>query len=307
MYAALLTAILWAMSVVFATRSAKILGGSEANFWRLVVATSLLGLWAYTFGGGVAGPSFSWFLLSGLIGIGIGDVALFEALPRIGSRLTSVLIQCLSAPFAAMIEYFWLGTKLTALQMFFGAVVLSGVSMALAPGKHLTATRKEIVSGTLFGVVAALGNAFGAVLSRKGFAVAAEAGINLDGGTSAFQRLIGGLFIGAICLLVVKREFLMRDKNSLEKTPFRKKWAKAGPWVMANALCGQTLGVSFYQLALKTEKTGIVLAITPLTALVVIPFARYFENERPRKRSIVGGIIAVLGTIALINARHTSK
>jgi drug/metabolite transporter (DMT)-like permease len=181
--------------------------------------------------------------------------------------------------------------------------VLGGVSMALSPGKHLMLTRQKLLVGTFFGIVAALGNAFGAVLSRKGFAVAHAAGLDLDGGTTAYQRLVGGLFIGAICLLFAKQ-----SKMDLNQTvSLREKLSKPFPWILANALAGQTFGVSFYQVALKSAPTGVVLAITALTPLVVIPFARYFENERPQPRSIIGGIIAVLGVIGLILSRHLEK
>ena len=47
------------------------------------------------------------------------------------------------------------------------------------------------------------------------------------------------------------------------------------------------------------EVTGIVLAITALTPLVVIPLALWFDGERPTLRSIGGGLIAVAGVVAL--------
>jgi len=66
-----------------------------------------LAFWAYGFGIGLEGNAFPLFFLSGIIGIGIGDVALFQALPRLGSRLSLLLIQCLTAPFGALIEWLW--------------------------------------------------------------------------------------------------------------------------------------------------------------------------------------------------------
>ena len=303
MIAALFTCLLWSASVSFAHRSSKILGGTEANFWRLVLATTFLGIWAHTFGQGLTGTSFPFFIMSGVIGIGVGDVALFQALPRLGSRLSVLLIQCFSSPFAALIEFFWLGTKLTPLQIACGIVILIGISLALSPGKHLNISKRQLWIGTIWGIIAALGNAFGAVMSRKGFAVAAAEGHNMDGGTTAYQRLIGGLFIGAIALLFVKHQKL---DDAQVSTP-REKFKKAGPWVLANAIAGQTLGVSFYQLALKTAPTAIVLAITALTPIATIPFARYFENERPQPRSIIGGMIAVIGVIGLLLSKHFAK
>ena len=38
-----------------------------------------------------------------------------------------------------------------------------------------------------------------------------------------------------------------------------------------------------------------------------IPVAYHLENERPQLRSIIGGIIAVLGVIGLILLRHFAK
>src|SRR5262245_66682291 len=112
MLAAFLSTILFSISVVCGHRSAKLIGGTEANFWRLTLATLFLGCWAYGHGIGLSGAAFPVFLLSGVLGIGVGDVALFQALPRLGSRLSLLLIQCLTAPFAALIEWLWLGTAL---------------------------------------------------------------------------------------------------------------------------------------------------------------------------------------------------
>ncbi len=295
MIAAFLTAILWAASAVFANRSAKLLGGSEANFWRLATATVLLSAWAISFGQGVSGGAFPHFLLSGIIGIGIGDVALFQALPRLGSRLSILLVQCLSTPFAALIEWIWLGTKLNTLQIICAATILGGVALALSPGEHLMITRRRLVVGVIASIIAALGNAMGAVLSRKGYFIAAAAHQSLDGPTAAFQRLVGGLFVAGVWLLVVKQQ-----TQTVRFASSKEKWRKTWPWILANGVTGQTLGVSCYQWALKSAPTGIVMPIVALTPLMVIPFSRYVENERPTLRSIIGGVIAVSGVVALL-------
>ena len=306
MFAAFLTTLLFAISVVCGHRSAKLIGGTEANFWRLTGATIMLGAWSYSFGCGLAGDAFPLFLLSGILGVGVGDVALFQALPRLGSRLSLLLIQCLTAPFGALMEWSWLGTTLTVWQILGGLTILAGVGLALTPGEHLRLTRRELAAGVAFSVLAALGGALGAVLSRKAYAIAQAAGQPIDGANAAFQRIVGGLFIGAICLLVVKRRLL---KFQAHATPERvvavskKKWRGVWPWVLVNSLAGQTLGVSAMQRALETTPTGIVLAIIALTPLVVIPFARVLENEKITAQSLVGGALAVAGVVGLTLAK----
>ncbi len=301
MLASFLTTISFSVSVVCATRSAKLLGGTEANFWRLAVAAILLGIWAHCFGQGLSGDSFPLFLLSGVIGVG-ADVFLFQALPRIGSRLSLLIIQCFSALSAAAAEWMWMGTKLTAWQIAACATILTGVALALAPGKHLNATRQMLAAGIGFGLLAALGNGLGAVLSRKAYAMAAAAHQNIDGATGGYQRLLGGLLVAAICLLAVRRREVAAQFTDAQapKLPSAEKWRRAWPWVLVNGVVGQTLGVTCYQWALKTTPTGLVLAIVATTPLVVIPFACVVEGEKIEARSIVGGLVAVAGAILLV-------
>jgi len=76
-FAAFLSTLLFSISVISGHRTARLIGGVEANFWRLTLATVFLGGWAFTGGLGVSGTGFPLFFLSGLIGIGIGDAGLF--------------------------------------------------------------------------------------------------------------------------------------------------------------------------------------------------------------------------------------
>jgi len=297
MLPALLITLLWSVSVVCATRSTRYLGSAVANLTRLCLATALLALWAHGFGKGLGGAGLWFFVLSGFVGFGLGDVALYEALPRLGSRLTLLMAACLAAPIGALIEWLWLGTTLTAMQMVAGIVILAGVVVGLAPRNHVHLNRKHLLSGIVFGVLAAMGQGGGAVLSRKAFFVSAQAGLTIDGGTAAYQRIIGGIGVAAIYFAFLRARGIHTDNvNTLE-------WRKASPWVIINTLGGPVLGVSCYQWALSTTPSGIVLPIVATLPLAVIPFAYRFEGDRPGWQSVIGGIIAVAGVIALTLAR----
>ena len=299
MLAAFLTTILFSISAVCGNRTAKLLSGTRANFARLCVAAVLLALYAHTLGGGIAGSAFGIFFLSGCIGFGIGDMALFQALPRLGSRLSVLLTLCLSAPLAALIEWWWLRTLLSPAEIVCALVILAGVAVALAPGAHVHIARKDLWWGLSFGLLAAFCQALGAVLSRKGFALAQAAGENIDGITAAYQRILGGVLLGAVVFAVVKynsRHPLPAEAGGgRQASPWRRAWLL----VLINGLAGPALGVSFYQWALKTTPTGVVLPIVAITPIVIIPFAFWLEGERPGSRSLLGGAIAVAGAAAL--------
>jgi drug/metabolite transporter (DMT)-like permease len=301
-FPALLSAMLFSVSGVCGHRSAKSIGGTEANFWRLTFSAVFLALFAYIWGVGTESPSFPLFFLSGVVGVGIGDVAYFQALPRLGSRLSLLLIECLSAPVAAIIEWVWMGTTLTSTQILCGMVVLLGVAIALTAGKRGSISRKDLLSGSALCALSALAGGYGVVLSRKAFVVDAAVGVSLSGGNAGFQRVLGGLLVGGICLLFVKRkEFRIqaRAPRQLVNEVATRKWKAVWYWVLLNSLAGQTLGVSCMQWALKTTPGGIVLAIIALTPILIIPLAVWMEGERPSRISLVGSLIAVGGVVGL--------
>ena len=79
----------------------------------------------------------------------------------------------------------------------------------------------------------------------------------------------------------------------------RDKWRKLWPWVLANALAGQTLGVTCMQWALKTTQAGIVTAITATTPIFLLPMSRIVEKEKIGLRAVIGAVVAVTGVIGL--------
>ena len=300
---ALLTTLCFSMSAVAGSRMTRILGGIEANFWRIIFATVLLGCYAHTFGGGFGGSSLPWFLLSGLIGFGLGDLALYQALPILGSRISMIMVHCLAAPLSAAVEYFWLGTVLRPFEVLCSAVILAGVAIALSPKDHLHLPRNVLMFGVACGLISACGQGFGAVISRKAYMVAAAGADSPDGITAAYQRIWGGVAVAAVSYLIWR----IRRKN-VEPAPGelqgRERFRKSAPWVIANGIFGPALGVSFFQYALKSTPTGIVLPIVALTPLVIIPFSTWIEGERPTRRSLLGGALAVAGVVALSSSMN---
>src|SRR5271154_2482024 len=144
MPAALLAALLFAVSAICGYRSSKQIGGAEANFWRIALATFCLALWANIFGSGLFGVAFPLFVASGLLGIGLGDTGYFQALPRLGSRRAVLLVQCLIPIFAILTEWLWLGTKLSAAEYFCVGIILIGVAVALAPRDHAKIPARQL-------------------------------------------------------------------------------------------------------------------------------------------------------------------
>jgi drug/metabolite transporter (DMT)-like permease len=319
---AFVTTVLFSASAVLANRSIRHFGSAKANFLRLVLAAACLAAIAHLRGHGWSGPAFWWFFLSGCIGFGLGDIALFFAYPRLGSRLTVLLTQCLAAPVAAAAEWAWLGNRVTWSEAAWGAVVLAGVAVALAPGKIDQVRRAVLVAGLIAGVVSAVGQGMGAVVSRKACDTSLAAGVPADGMTAAYQRILGGLLVTGASLLVLRmrkpgldpasppQSGVVSGSPGAAATPPEAASLRPGllargwPWVVANALAGPVLGVSCFQWALATTKSGIVLPIVALTPIVVMPLAWLMEGDRPAKRGLFGAAVAVVGAAGLAITSH---
>ncbi len=295
MLPAVLTTVCFSVSVLFASRSSKVLGAQWANTSRLTLALGLLALWAHLWGKGLQGPSLPWFLASGVIGFGLGDIALFGALPRIGPRLSILLTQCLGAPIAVVAEWLWLGTKLHPIELICAAIILAGVALALAPDKGWDGGRRVFWIGVLWGIGSAMGQAFGAVISRKANMVAELGGFSFDGGTAAYQRIIGGV-VTTWLFLAITRGWRQRGE---ERPAGESVWRTGAPLVLVNALAGPVLGVACFQWALLTTPSGIVLPIVATSPLVTMVIAFFLDGLRPSRRALSGGIIAVAGAVLL--------
>lgn len=333
MLAALLATLSFAGSGVLAHRSVRLLGPHRANLGRLSVATLVLAVIAHTWGGGLAGSTVLWFFVSGVIGFGLGDWGLFRALPILGSRLSMLMVHCLAAPMAIAAEFAWLGTRLSPLQLGSVGLILVGIALALTPRREqapLPAARSRLIAALLWGTLAAAGQAGGAVISRHAYALAEIAGTSVDGLTATYQRILGGLLFTVILLLVMRWRHILQPATGVPTAvdvaagkaascdaPRMSTAAAMAPavpdthpitpqaaaWVTANALAGPVIGVSFFQWALETTPSGIVLPIVALTPLVVIPFALRMEGDRPSARSLAGGVLAVAGAAILAWAR----
>jgi drug/metabolite transporter (DMT)-like permease len=302
MFAALLAALLFAVSAICGYRSSRQIGGAEANFWRICAAIFFLALWAHLFGSGLTGAALPYFVVSGFFGIGLGDTGYFQALPRLGSRRAVLLTQCFIPPFAILIEWLWLGTKLTGVEFFCIAVILTGVAVALAPSDHAKIPPRQLGIGIAFTIFAAFCSALGAVYSRKAYFVALVAGEHPDPGTTGYQRVLGGLLIPGIILLLARWRSARTHGGVLEGKTFqvsREKWRRIWPWILGNSLAGQTLGVTCVQWALERTPTGIVMTITAMTPVILLPMTRIVEGEKIGIRSLAGALIAVAGVIGL--------
>lgn len=298
MLPAVSAAVLFAFSAVVSQRSSRIFGAVPANFYRMCIACAVLGLitWAVDASRGSSSlhtETFWRFLLSGVIGFGIGDIALFLAYARLGSRLTILINWCSAALFAAAGDWFLLSHALTWQQWLAVGCIMGGLVTALWPGEAARSARHP-VGGILFAIVAGMGMGIGTVLSNHAIDAGRTFGLEVHAVSQTFQRSIAGVAASGLAFLLVKYLPQQRTADS------ERKWKHKPFWLISTALFGPVFGVCCYQWGLVlTGSSTIVVAIAATSTLLVIPLARIMEKDKPHTRQIAGSILAAAGIVFL--------
>ena len=298
MVPAVVTAFLYALSAVCSQRATRIFGPLQANAARLTIACVVLGFLTWTVDAARNVPSLHaevWpaLLWSGLAGFGLGDVTMFLAYPKLGSRLTLLTVYSAATLFAAAGDWWLLGEPLRGPQWTGVAAILGGLGMVLWPDGR-ERRRAQALPGIILAVLAGFGQALGTVLSGRANGIAAASGVAVHGISQAFQRSVAGAAVAVAAWLVVRAL-----APALSSADTSREWRHRPFWLGATALCGPVIGVSCYQWARLTVPSAVVVAVAATSTLLVIPLARAVEKDVPGRRQVAGTLLAAAGVVWL--------
>lgn len=147
-------------------------GAWAVNLGKNAIAGFLLGVTTLALGQGPAlmrAPAVDLWLiaLSGVVGMTLGDTALFAAVHRIGVH-RALLLQTLAPVFAAILAFALHGERLGPSQLLGAAATLLGVAVVVAPRRLGEAVGGFTAAGTTLATLAAAGQGTGVVLAKMG-------------------------------------------------------------------------------------------------------------------------------------------
>ena len=297
---ALAAATTWAVgSILFAGLGRTVPAGAM-NLGKLVAAGVLLSVTHVVLGGALLPPSASTHAIvllsaSGLLGLSLGDWAYFAAMDALGVARAMLLLS--TAPvFAALGGRLWLDERLDArsglgMALTIGGVVL--VVMRRTPAPKIAALagaapRPSTARGVALGIVSALGQAGGSLLSRRA----------MQEGIDPLAAAAGRLIVGAVGLFAIAMV-----------------WRRARPWIAAlrrdrawlkvglAAVIGSYVGIWLAQIALqRSRSTGVATTLLATPPVLGLPLAHAVGLDRITPRALFGAVVAVAG-IALLSIR----
>lgn len=287
--AALIAAFLWAVSTVIFGRLGKQLPPLILNFVKGSIAIALIGITLslrQIAPFGLPQGAVLLLLASGAIGIGLGDTAYFATVNHLGAR-RALLMESLAPPIAALLAGIGLGETLE-LQAWAGILLtLVGVSWVISERvPNQAGVEPSSWRGVVFGLLAALGQAIGAVLSR-----AALVDTSVDPLVSTLLRLAAGLGTMLVLLIGQRRGFE-------EFRPLRSQSVLLS--ISIAAFLGTYLAIWLQQTSLKYAATGIAQSLSATSPLFVLPIA-VLLGDRVSLRAYLGVLVALAGVWLLLS------
>jgi drug/metabolite transporter (DMT)-like permease len=280
-------ALAWAIAVVLFKKSGESLAPVPLNLFKNVLGLVLMLLTVLVFSGAawpdIPPMALAVALLSGFLGIGLGDTLYFRALNEIGASRMAVA-QTLYSPFVIVLSAFYLAERLGLWQLAGVVLVLGGIFMvhdARGAGRvDPAALRRGLLEAAASVFVMAVGVVMAKpLLERYDFLWIVT--LRIAGGTLGLFAFVAWRGTGT------------------------KVWgAFAGvrhwPHVIAGSVMGTYISMLLWLAGYKYTKASIAAVLNEMAAVFILVLAAIFLHDRLRPAQLAGSAVAVAGVLLVV-------
>ncbi len=281
--AALWAAFLWALASIWFSRLGQHLPVIQINFLKGLLAILILIAVLYAGGGSLAALPFQplmMLVVSGIVGITLGDTAYLKALQSLGPRRT-LLLANLAPPMVGLIAWAFLDEHLVWRAWLGVFLTLIGITWVIIERAQEENRASNLRRGLLFGFLAALCQSIAVVLSR-----AALTRSPIDALQSTILRL-------APAILLLALWSLWQRQPLLKLHPFLQQ-PRLGLWMLTATLLGTVFAMWLQQVAIALTAVGIVQTLLSTSPLFILPIVA-LQGETVSLRAVAGALVAVMG------------
>ncbi|WP_421184518.1 DMT family transporter [Aeromonas enteropelogenes] len=287
---ALASASLWAVAALISVTPARHLGAFAYSRWRMFLVTLMLGTMSLFTGGWqtLSISTLPLLALSGLVGIFIGDTALFACMNRLGPRRSGLLFSC-HALFSALLGLWLFNEQLTGWRLLGALLVFSGVMLAILFGRRSSSAweqiRGSLAVGIGLGLTAALCQSVGAIIAKP---------VMMSGevdAVSASGIRMGSALLAHCALRLVRLPLVM---------PLKPVTPQILGMIAVNGFLAMALGMTLILVALREGEVGMVAILSSTTPVILLPLLWWHSGERPSAAAWGGALLATLGTALVL-------
>lgn len=282
----------WAASALLSADPSKHLGAFAFVRWRMGLVLLLLwpAAWAVADVHTLNTSALLWMALSGVVGISLGDSALFGAMNALGPRRTGVLFAT-HALFSAALGFVWLGERLGTQAYVAALITVGGVMVAVAWGRrssdiHAWEPEGNSRRGIALALTAAFCQALGAMIAKP--VLSGQDGLNPVLGLAV---RVSAAWL-ALWLMWLLHRRAHRAQHPVNFTVIRQT-AFSG-WV------GMGVGMGLLLWALSLGSVGAAGVLSSITPVLVLPLLWWKFGRIPAWGAWVGAALAVVGTALMV-------
>ena len=280
-------ALCWAVASLISADVTRKIGGLAFNRLRLFfVSLMLISYTFYLDTWNTINQDFLFvILLSGIIGIFLGDTLLFIALQKIGPRRNNILFS-LAAPFTVILNIFFLNEIMSLINLIGCVIVFFGVVFAIAYGNSKDKNHRwELVEGNIylgvtFGIGAALCQAIGLIMMKPILTMGAD-----PIASASLRTAISCIFLALTFFLNYK---IFNTKNPLN--------FKIIAQSILSGFLGMALGMSLLLIALQQADAGIVATLSSTSPIMILFLIWLVTKKIPTKGAWIGTLLAIIGS-----------
>lgn len=280
-------ALAWAVAVILFQKSGESLAPVPLNLFKNLVGLALMLLTVLAASGtawpGIPAQAVAIALVSGFLGIGVGDTLYFRALNDIGASRMAVA-QTLYSPFVIVIAALLLAERLTLLQGAGVGLVLAGILLVNYSPGQAALDGARIRRGLLESTGAVLAMALGVVMAKPLLE-------RYDFFWIVTLRIAGGL-LGMLIFMPPARDF------------GRIRAAFAGvrhwPHVIAGSVVGTYLSMMLWLAGYKYTSASVAAVLNEMAAVFILALAALFLGDRLKPAQLAGSAVAVAGVLLVV-------
>ena len=221
-------------------------------------------------------------IISGILGLVLGDSFLFKSFQLIGARL-GIIIMAAVPVLSTILAFFFLNEIISFLGMIGMMLTIAGILIVVLERKTSDENNFSINKiGIFYGFLGALGQATGLIFAKFAFQ-----GGELNGFAASFIRL----FSASLIILPLAATF-RRYKNPIK---VYSKDSYSTKVILIGTVFGPVLGITGSLIAIAYAKVGIASTLMATMPIIMLPISRFYFREKLNWKAIIGAFVAVIG------------
>ncbi|MDB2499312.1 DMT family transporter [bacterium] len=222
-------------------------------------------------------------IVSGMLGIGVGDTLFLYSLRILGAGRNTILT-CLFSPFVILLSFLFLQERIGILQLVGILIILTGILLATYQKPQNAISKDQLIRGTLIGITAVFFMAVGMVSTKPILNDASPV-------TVSCIRLLGGT-----AGIVIFTVFTGRIFHSIQVFKGHLPWKV----MLIGAFVGSYLALFAWIVGFKHTSASVASILNQTSVFFTLLLAAFFLKERLSLLKVAGAILGSFGVLLII-------